>query len=578
MLKLLLTFAFSGLLAFGQNPNTAVFPGSIATDNDLLVASNRASATVSTSVAAVDTTINVGSASAFIVPTAVTFLDNGEIARCLGKTSSSFTSCTRGFDSAAGGIAATAHASGVTVQANAVAYYINQHAAELKAVETAVAASLTNPMTTLGDTLYENGVPAAARLAGNTTSTKKFLTQTGDGVASAAPAWSTIVAGDVPTLNQNTSGNASTATALAANPTETGCSTIKTVTAIDAGANLTCTAIQIAAADGSTLGLAAFTAADFNASSGIISIDYANAQQATSGQNGLLSSTDWSTFNGKQGAGSYLTALTGNVTASGPGSAAATIVSMPTGVTDAGYIAFTAIAAPTTPASGVGRLYIDSTSKNVAVKDDAGTVKHGVQTLASASHQFLTAISDAGVVSQAQPSYSDISGTPTLYNQTVQEEGSSLTQRATLNFIGPGACTDNSGSSRTDCTFPNHQITLGVGAGDIGTTGVKACSVVRWSGTILGAYLVANALPTGSNLEIDVMKVAFGSYTGSASASSIAASAVPIIQTGDSNPRYSDTTLTGWTTSVTAGDVVCVKVKTAPGGGSTWAALSLEVK
>ncbi len=42
--------------------------------------------------------------------------------------------------------------------------------------------------------------------------------------------------------------------------------------------------------------------------------------------NGYLSSTDWTTFNSKQAAGSYITALTGGVTASGPGSATATVV------------------------------------------------------------------------------------------------------------------------------------------------------------------------------------------------------------------------------------------------------------
>lgn len=48
---------------------------------------------------------------------------------------------------------------------------------------------------------------------------------------------------------------------------------------------------------------------------------------ATSSVNGYLSSTDWSTFNGKQASGSYITALTGDVVASGPGSSAATIQS-----------------------------------------------------------------------------------------------------------------------------------------------------------------------------------------------------------------------------------------------------------
>jgi hypothetical protein len=50
---------------------------------------------------------------------------------------------------------------------------------------------------------------------------------------------------------------------------------------------------------------------------------------------GALSSTDWNTFNGKQASGSYITALTGDVTASGPGSAAATLAN--TAVTPGSY-------------------------------------------------------------------------------------------------------------------------------------------------------------------------------------------------------------------------------------------------
>lgn len=56
-----------------------------------------------------------------------------------------------------------------------------------------------------------------------------------------------------------------------------------------------------AAADGATKGVATFTATDFNAASGVISLDYANGQAATALQNGFLSSTDWSTFDGKLG-------------------------------------------------------------------------------------------------------------------------------------------------------------------------------------------------------------------------------------------------------------------------------------
>lgn len=67
-------------------------------------------------------------------------------------------------------------------------------------------------VTTLGDIDYGGASGAPTRLQGNTTSTKNFLISTGSGGSATAPAWGTIVAGDVPTLNQNTTGNAATVT------------------------------------------------------------------------------------------------------------------------------------------------------------------------------------------------------------------------------------------------------------------------------------------------------------------------------------------------------------------------------
>jgi trimeric autotransporter adhesin len=51
-------------------------------------------------------------------------------------------------------------------------------------------------------------------------------------------------------------------------------------------------------------------------------------QVANTSQNGYLSNTDWNTFNNKQPAGSYITALTGDGTASGPGSAVLTLATV----------------------------------------------------------------------------------------------------------------------------------------------------------------------------------------------------------------------------------------------------------
>ena len=51
--------------------------------------------------------------------------------------------------------------------------------------------------------------------------------------------------------------------------------------------------------------------------------------KATGSVDGYLAQGDWTIFNNKQPAGSYITALTGDVTASGPGSVAATVVRTP---------------------------------------------------------------------------------------------------------------------------------------------------------------------------------------------------------------------------------------------------------
>ena len=51
---------------------------------------------------------------------------------------------------------------------------------------------------TLGDILYSSATNTLSKLAGNTAATRKFLRQTGNGSVSAAPAWDTIAAADVP--------------------------------------------------------------------------------------------------------------------------------------------------------------------------------------------------------------------------------------------------------------------------------------------------------------------------------------------------------------------------------------------
>jgi hypothetical protein len=73
-----------------------------------------------------------------------------------------------------------------------------------------------SPIDSLGDIIYGGALGSNVKLAGNTSATKQFLSQTGTGSASAAPAWGALAAGDIPTLNQNTTGTAANVTGTVA--------------------------------------------------------------------------------------------------------------------------------------------------------------------------------------------------------------------------------------------------------------------------------------------------------------------------------------------------------------------------
>lgn len=62
----------------------------------------------------------------------------------------------------------------------------------------ATAPGFANPMTTFGDIIYENVIPTPVRLPGNTSLTRKFLTQQGTGLISGVPAWNIITTADIP--------------------------------------------------------------------------------------------------------------------------------------------------------------------------------------------------------------------------------------------------------------------------------------------------------------------------------------------------------------------------------------------
>jgi hypothetical protein len=103
-----------------------------------------------------------------------------------------------------------------------------------------------SPAITLGDLIYSDGTDNV-RLAGNTTTAKRFLTQTGTGTVSAAPGWNAIVDGDLPSALTGKTYNGLTLTANATGFQVAGGATAKTLAVSN---NLT-----LAGTDGSTLNI-----------------------------------------------------------------------------------------------------------------------------------------------------------------------------------------------------------------------------------------------------------------------------------------------------------------------------------
>ena len=90
----------------------------------------------------------------------------------------------------------------------------------------------------LGDLVAANGTPAWARLAGNTTTTRRFLRQTGTGTVSALPAWDTLLAGDLPAHTHAESEVTSLATDLANRPVKGGAWAVSKAAVINSSGQL----------------------------------------------------------------------------------------------------------------------------------------------------------------------------------------------------------------------------------------------------------------------------------------------------------------------------------------------------
>lgn len=94
------------------------------------------------------------------------------------------------------------------------------------------------------------------------------------------------------------------------------------------------------------------------------------------------------------------------------------------------------------------------------------------------------------------------------------------------------------------------------GGGSAITTGEKGCLQIPYALTITDATLLADQ---SGSIVIDVWADSYANYPPD-NTDSITASAPPTLSAAD---KSTDATLTGWTTSVSAGDVLCFNVDSA---------------
>jgi hypothetical protein len=202
------------------------------------------------------------------------------------------------------------NAGGTQLEWNAVA--LNQGAAVSGALPVGNAGTGITSYT-LGDTLYASGSTALAKLAGNTTTTKKYLQEQGNGSVAAAPSWEQVAAADVSGLSPSGTVDTTNADNISSGTLPTGRLTgsytgITGVGTLTAG-TWNATAISITyggtgaanAADARTnlgLGTAATTAAS----------DYATAAQGVLADSATQPGDAISTLSNDAG---YLTSTTG---------------------------------------------------------------------------------------------------------------------------------------------------------------------------------------------------------------------------------------------------------------------------
>lgn len=208
---------------------------------------------------------------------------------------------------------------------------------------------------------------------------------------------------------------------------------------------------------------------------------------------GALSSIDWITFNGKQGAGNYITALTGDATATGPGSVALTLATVNANVGTFASVTVNAKGLVTAATALSG----DATTSGAALT--LATVNSNVGTFGAASQVGVFTVNAKGLVTAAANTSIQIaeSQVTNLVTDLAAKQSTTLTNAHILVGNSSNVATDVAVSG--DLTLANTGAltlnTVNSNVGSFGTATQVSTFTVNAKGLITAASNTAIAIP-----------------------------------------------------------------------------------